>query len=425
VTRLIKNGRLLDPASQTDALRDILIDQGRVAAISEPGKSGASAKVDTFDATGMWVTPGLVDIHVHLREPGQEYKEDIESGSRAAAAGGFTTIVAMPNTKPVIDNEELVRYVLERGRAVGLCRVLPSGAITNGQKGEGLAPTAEMKRGGAVALTDDGHWVSNPALMRHALEYARDWQMPVLTHAEEPRLTGSGVMHEGVVSTLLGLHGITRVSEDAAVARDIMLAEYVGGWLHVCHVSTAGAVELIRQAKKRGARVSGEAAPHHFCLTDRAVEGYRTDAKMKPPLREEGDRRAVIEGLLDGTLEAIATDHAPHSSIEKDVAFSDAAYGIIGLQTALPLSLDLWRNEGMDPLTLIDRMTHGPCRLLGLPYGRLEEGGPADIAVIDPEASWRFDPQQVLSKSSNSPFLGREMRGRAVLTLLEGRATHG
>ncbi len=414
----IVNGRLLDPASKTDRVVDVRIADGKIAEIAKPAtRKGAN----NIDASGKWVIPGIVDIHVHLREPGQEYKEDIESGSKAAAAGGVTTMVAMPNTKPVLHNAELVKHVLRRGIEVGLARVLPSAAVTMDQKGERLTPFEELKTAGAVALTDDGNPVADPKLFRSALEYAKAFDLPVLTHAEELGLSCCGSMHEGAVSTELGLGGIPRVAEDVAVARDIMLAEYTGGWLHVCHVSTAGAVDLIRQAKARGVRVTGEGAPHHFALTHDAVRGYQTFAKMSPPLREEVDRVAVIEGLRDGTLDAIATDHAPHSSLEKDVAFDDAANGIIGLQTMLPLSLDLWRKEKMPLLDVIDRLTTGPARCLNLPYGQIKQGGVADIAIVDPNETWLFDASQILSKSHNSPFLGHTMTGRVVCTILEGK----
>ena len=424
---LIRNGRLLNPAGGDDRHVDVRIKDGVIAEIA-PATSlqahSSPAGERSVDATGLWITPGLVDVHVHLREPGEEYKEDIASGSRAAAAGGFTTIVAMPNTKPAIDSAEMVAFVRDRGEKVGRCRVLPSAAITMGQEGKNLAPFGELRRVGAVAVTDDGRPVENAALMRSALEYANGFGLVVLTHAEDLCLSKAGHMHEGATSTRLGIAGVSRVAEDSIVARDIMLAEDVGARLHVCHVSTAGSVALIRDAKARGVKVTGEATPHHFSLTDVAVEGYDTFAKMNPPLREEHDRLAVIEGLKDGTLDCIATDHAPHSDVEKDVAFSDAANGVIGLQTSLPLSLDLWRHHGIPLMRVIDCLTRGGCRALGLPYGEVAVGKPADLAIIDPEAEWVFSPDQVLSKSSNSPFLHRTLKGRVAYTLLEGRITH-
>ncbi len=418
---LIKGGRVLDPASGTDAIYDVLIEGDSVA---DMGQLGSISGVDIIDATDKWVLPGLVDIHVHLREPGEEYKEDIATGSAAAAAGGFTTIVAMPNTRPVVDNAEVTGFVLARGKACGKARVLPAGAVTVGQKGEQLAPFGELKKAGAVALTDDGHPVVSAGLFRSALEYARDFGMVVLTHAEEPTLSRGGFMHEGAVATRLGLKGVPRMAEDVAVARDIMLAEYTGGRLHICHVSTAGAVELVRRAKARGVRVSAEAAPHHFTLTDEAVALYDTRAKMNPPLREEADRQALIAGLADGTIDAIATDHAPHSSLEKDTTFDEAHNGVIGLQTALPLALDLWRQGALSPLSLCERLTLGPARALGLAVGRLQKGSTADVTIVDPDVAWQLDESSILSKSKNSPFLQRSLRGRAEVTILAGVVTH-
>ncbi len=418
---LLRNGRLMDPKSGVDAMLDIKIEKDRVAGIGDVGSIQMGKSGTVIDASACWVLPGFIDVHVHLREPGEEYKEDIESGSRAAAFGGFTQVVAMPNTQPVIDKAELVAYIHQRSAAVGLCRILPAAAVTVGQKGAQLAPFGELRRAGAVALTDDGRPVADAGLMRSALDYARDFDLPVLTHAEEPALSKNCHMHEGSVSTRLGIRGASRVAEDAAVARDIMLAEYTGGRLHVCHVSTAAAVELIRQAKRRGVRVTGEATPHHFILTDEAVVGYRTAAKMNPPLREEQDRLAVIEGLRDGTLDAIATDHAPHSSIEKDVPFSEAAHGVLGLQTALPLALELCREHDFSAMDVVRLLTWGPARALGLEGGALEVGGTADITVVNPDAAWTFTSDRVLSKSQNSPFLNRSLTGRVETTILAGR----
>ncbi len=420
---LVKNGRVLDPDSRTDRELDIRVAEGRVVEIGAPGSvSPGDGKV--IDATTLWVLPGLIDLHVHLRDPGQEYKEDIASGSAAAVWGGFTTIAAMPNTEPVIDGAELVQYVARRGREVGLCRVLPVGAVTVGQKGAVLAPFGEMRRAGAVAVSDDGHPVANAGLMRRALEYSRDHGLPVLSHAEEPTLSKGGQMHEGVVSTKLGLPGVPRVSEDVAVARDLALAEFTGGHLHVCHVSTAGAVEAIRQAKGRGVKVTAEATPHHFSLTHEAVIGYDTFTKMSPPLREEADRLALIAGLRDGTLDAIATDHAPHSSIEKDVDFASAANGVIGLQTALPASLELHRRHDIPLLDLIARLTVGPARIFGLDGGRIAEGERADLILVDPEARWELSEDLVVSKSHNSPFLGQPLQGRVQTTVYAGKVVY-
>ncbi len=421
---IIKNGRVIDPATALDAPRDVLVQGGIIARIAPPGTLEPVEDAAELDARGLCVLPGLIDMHVHLREPGEEYKEDIESGSRAAAAGGFSTIVAMANTRPVADNSEVVAYVERRGAEVGLVRVLPVGAVTVGQKGEVLAPFGELVHAGAVALSDDGHFIKNAKLMRHALEYAQDFSIPILSHAEDPDLSEHGHMHEGAVSTRLGLRGILGVAEDIAVIRDVMLAEHTGGRLHVCHVSTRGAVEIIRAAKHRGVNVTAEATPHHFTLLDEAVADYDTCAKMRPPLRGEADREAVIEGLMDGTLEVIATDHAPHSVIEKDTTFGEAANGIIGLQTALPLALALWRAQRLTLMQVIERLTLGPARALGIDAGALREGGRADLALVDLDEAWCFDLAEVLSKSNNSPFLGQQMRGRVVTTMVAGRITH-
>ena len=418
---LLRNGRLLDPKSGVDAVVDMTVEADKIAGIEDAGSGRVGKSGTVIDASKCWIVPGLVDVHVHLREPGEEYKEDIESGSQAAAFGGFTQVVAMPNTHPVIDKAELVAYIRQRSEAVGLCRILPAAAVTVGQKGTQLAPFGELRRAGAVALTDDGRPVADAGLMRSALDYARDFDLPVLTHAEEPALSKNCHMHEGSVSTRLGIRGASRVAEDAAVARDILLAEYTGGRLHVCHVSTAAAVDLIRQAKRRGVRVTGEATPHHFILTDEAVVGYRTAAKMNPPLREEHDRLAIIEGLRDGTLAAIATDHAPHSSIEKDVPFSEAAHGVLGLQTALPLALELCRDYGFSAMEVVRLLTWGPAQALGLAGGSVEIGATADLAIINPDASWTFTADRILSKSQNSPFLNRSLTGRVETTILAGR----
>lgn len=417
---VIKNGRVLDPHSNLDARRDVLIDDGKIQGLGSAADMPQTG-VEVLDAEGKVVLPGLVDVHVHFREPGEEYKEDITSGALAAVHGGFSTVVPMPNTDPPIDNAEMVAYVLRRGQEAGLCRVLPSGGITQGLRGEALAPYGEMRRAGAVALTDDGYAVQDARLMRHALEYSRDFDIPVLIHAECNALSRNGHMHEGTVATHLGIPGIPRVAEDTIIARDIMLAEYVGGWLHVCHLSTKAGVALVREAKAKGLRVSAEVAPHHFTLNHHAVEGFDTNAKMYPPLREDTDRAALVEGLQDGTIDAVATDHAPHSSIEKDVAFAEAARGVIGLQTALPLTLDLWRQGHLTLMQVVERMTLGPCRALGLPYGTLREGAPADVTVVDLDATWKVEPDTLASRSKNTPFLGSMLRGRVDTTIVAGR----
>ncbi len=429
---VIRNGRLLDPKNSIDVVGTLLVTDGRVKAVADEEaihtalKDVDAANLETIDADGLWVTPGLIDMHVHLREPGEEYKEDLQSGTDAAAAGGFTTIVAMPNTKPVVDSAPAVDYVIRRSEEISSTRVLPCGAVSIGQKGKTLAPYGEMKRAGAVALSDDGIPVMDPQLMRSALEYSLDFDIPVLTHAEDLCLTGEGCMHEGVISERLGLHGTPRISEDTMVMRDILLAEYTGARLHICHVSTKGAVEAIRQAKLRGVRVSGEAAPHHFSLTHEAVADYDTHAKMSPPLREEEDRQAVALALKDGTLQCIATDHAPHTTLEKDIPFSAAANGIIGLQTSVPLSLRLMHMPGVDmtAMQVIERMTWGPAQILGLASGHLGIGAVADISLIDPNHMWVLDAQSNHSKSKNSPFWGKPLKGCAVRTIVAGHTVY-
>ncbi len=419
---LIQNGRVIDPSQGLDEELDLLVENGLVR---EMGRGlSAPAGVETVDAAGCYVVPGLVDMHVHLREPGLEYKEDIESGSRAAVAGGFTSIACMPNTKPVIDNKALARYVIARGREAGLCNVFPVGCLTAGSKGERLAEMGELKEAGCVAVSDDGRPVVNAELMRRALEYARGMQIPVISHAEDLSLVGEGVMNEGFTSTELGLKGIPRVAEDIAIARDVMLAEYTNSPIHIAHVSTSGAVRIIRNAKLRGVRVTCETAPHYFTLTDDAVRGYNTNAKMNPPLREADDVAAIRAGLSDGTIDAIATDHAPHHLDEKDVEFNVAANGIVGLETSLPLSLALMEQGELTMSQLVDRMSCRPSLILGLERGTLAKGAVADITLIDPTLPWVVEADKLASKSINTPWLGQKMKGAAKATIVAGRVVY-
>jgi dihydroorotase len=416
---LLRGGRVIDPAQQRDEVADVLLRDGRIVDVG--AGLGSPDDAHAIDVAGLVVAPGLIDLHVHLREPGQEHKETIATGARAAAAGGFTAVCAMPNTDPPVDDPAAVGYVRAAGLRAGAARVYPTGAISVGQKGERLTEIGEMVQAGAVAITDDGRPVPTAGLMRLALDYAQTFGIPVASHCEDTSLSRGGSMNEGIVSTRLGLTGIPNAAEDVMIARDLMLAEMTGGRLHIQHVSTRRGVELIREAKQRGVAVTAEATPHHFTLTDAAVESYRTDAKVNPPLREEEDRAAVIAAVADGTLDVIATDHAPHHYDEKEQAFEDAPFGLVGLETALALgSTELGRRDVIDLPTLILRMSTAPARAFSLPGGSLQKGAPADVTVFDPAHEWRVDPARFLSKSRNTPFTGRTLHGRAVFTIVNG-----
>lgn len=418
---LIRGGRVVDPASQHDGVADVLLENGIIVGV-ERNLSVDDARI--VDARGLVVAPGLVDMHVHFREPGFEYKEDIATGSRAAARGGFTAVACMPNTNPVLDTEGAVAQVITRGNEVGLCRVHPIAAITKGQQGTELTEMRVLADAGAVGFSDDGLPVESARVMRRAMEYATFTGRPIIAHCEEKALAAGGHMHEGAVSARLGIPGMPGAAEDLGVAREVRLAEMSRGRLHVCHVSTARSVEVVRAAKDRGVRVTAEATPHHFTLTDEAVESFDTNTKMNPPLRPEEDRRAIIAGLADGTLDAIATDHAPHAAREKLVEFDRAPFGILGLETALPLSLGILRAEAsMDVSGIVERLSTIPARLLGLEGGTLRPGAPADIVLFDPDEEWTLTEADLGSKARNTPFLGRRMTGRVLLTLLGGRAT--
>jgi dihydroorotase len=415
---LIKGGHVLDPAHGVDGNLDLLIEDGKVARI---GKDLQAPGAETIDAAGKVVTPGLVDIHVHLRDPGYEYKEDIVSGTRAAVAGGFTSVACMPNTNPVNDNKSVTLYIRRKAVEEGYANVFPVGSVTKGLKGESLSEMGDLKEAGCVALSDDGRPVTSGELMRRAMEYAHPFGLSIISHAEDLSLVGEGVMNDGFVATELGLKGIPWVAEDAAVARDVMLAEYTGARLHVAHVSTRGAVEIIRAARKRGVRVTCEATPHHFTLTEDAVRGYDTNAKMNPPLRSAEDVAAVRAGLADGTIDAIATDHAPHHFDEKNVEFNIALNGIVGLETALPLTLRLVKDGLLSLTEAVSRLTAGPAMALGIPRGTLETGAPADVTIIDPELKWTVEAGKLLSKSKNTPFDGWKMKGAATHTIVGGK----
>ena len=419
---LIKNGRVIDPSQKLDDTLDVVVVDGLV---KEIGKGlSAPAGAETIDASGKYVVPGLIDMHVHLRDPGLEYKEDIISGTRAAVAGGFTSVCCMPNTKPTIDNKTVASYIINKAKAEGFCNVFPVGSITYGLSGECMSEMGELKESGCVAVSDDGKPVKSSELMMRSLQYAAGIGIMVISHAEELELVGEGTMNEGFTSTELGLKGIPRVAEDIATARETMLAEYTGSPIHIAHVSTKGSVRIIREAKARGVKVTCETAPHYFSLTDDAVRGYNTNAKMNPPLREADDVASIKEGLKDGTIDAIATDHAPHHLDEKDVEFNLAMNGIVGLETSLPLSLKLVEDDVLTLNQLIDAMSCKPSNILGLQRGTLVSGSVADITVIDPRAEWVVEADQLASKSKNSPWLGQKMKGAAAATIVNGKLVY-
>ena len=421
---LLAGGRVVDPSQSLDEPRDLLIVDGRIESL-ERGLAGPT-DAERIDVSGLVVAPGLIDVHVHLREPGGEHKETIRSGALAAAAGGFTTVWAMPNTDPPLDDPAAVGFVRQEARAwarrgEGGARVSPVGAATRGRAGVQMTEIGGLVEAGAVAVTDDGHPIADPALMRRLLEYTQTFAIPVLQHAEDLALSAGGVMNEGAVATALGLRGIPNVSEAAVVARDAYLAELTGGHVHIQHVSTREAVELIARARDRGARVTAEATPHHLTLTEDAVRGYRTDAKMNPPLRAEEDRVAVRQGVIDGVIEMIATDHAPHHYEEKEREFDDAPFGIVGLETALGVCMrELVASGALTLAGLIERMSCAPARAMGIEGGSLRRGTPADIVVFDPDARWTVDPARFLSRSSNTPFAGMELTGRVRRTMVGG-----
>lgn len=421
---LIKGGRIVDPSQQLDRVADLLIEDGRVKSIEEPGSANIQPASDAeiFDASGLIVAPGFIDLHVHLREPGEEYKETIASGGAAAVAGGFTSICAMPNTKPVNDSASVTRFIIDKAREAGLARVYPIGALTRESKGEELAEMAEMKEAGAVAVSDDGRPVMNSQVMRHAMEYAGDHGLVVVDHCQDLHLAAGGVMHEGRYSTLLGLRGMSSAAEESHVARDIMLAELTGARVHIAHISTAGSVELVRRAKEKGLAVTCEVTPHHLALTDAAVVGFDTNTKMSPPLRSEEDRAALIEGVRDGTIDAIATDHAPHHSDEKMLEYDRAPSGVIGLETALGVVLTVLHHSAGVPLSrIVEMLTIGPARAFSLRGGTLSIGSVADVTVFDTEREWTVNPPLFKSKSRNTPFAGWKLRGRVVVTFVEGK----
>lgn len=424
---IIKGGRIIDPASGTDKRGHLVIDKGRVAAILAPNADLSVpeyAGADIFDATGLAVTPGFIDLHVHFREPGEEYKETFASGTRAAAQGGFTTVQCMPNTKPPIDTMAIAEAVLRKSADEGAIKVMVAPAMTRGLKGKEICEYSDYAALGCKAITDDGVCVMDAGVMRRVFEHARGLGLLVMQHAEDHCLSGHGAMHEGEVATRLGLPGIPSCAESIIVERDIALAELTGARYHVCHISTKAAIDAVRRAKARKLPVSAEVTPHHLVLTDAAVGEYDTRAKMSPPLREIEDVKAARKALADGTIEAVATDHAPHTSLEKDVEFEHAANGVIGLETALPVLLRLVDEGVLDLPAAIERLTAGPARLLGIPAGTLAVGTDADVCVFDLERRFKIETQGFASKSRNSPFEGWEVRGRVLRTYVRGRVVH-
>jgi dihydroorotase len=443
---LLTGGRVIDPANHIDQLADVLVSDKKIKVIGPRAASEAAGDVERMDVAGLVVCPGLIDLHVHFREPGQTAKETIATGTAAAARGGFTSVVCMPNTSPTVDNSGTVALIHERASKEGPVNVFVAGAITKGIAGEELAPIGSLKRAGVVAITDDGHCVQNNEMMRRALEYAKMFDLPVMDHCQDYSLVTDGVMHEGYWSTALGLHGWPAAGEEMIVARNILLAEMTGARLHCQHISTAGSVKLLREARRRGVPISGEACPHHFTLTDVAIAGskqfwqadgieifgreferptwpaYDTNFKMNPPLRSAVDREAILSGIVDGTLEILCSDHAPHCDYEKAVEFDNAPFGIIGLETELALSLmQLYHTKRLGLSDLIGKFTVGPAQLLGLSKGTFSIGADADITVFDPDYEWVFDKTAIASKSGNSPFDRWRLKGKAVATIVGGR----
>ena len=415
---LLKGARVIDPSRNLDAPMDVLVEDGKIAGCKPGIKAPSGAKV--FDLAGMIVVPGLIDMHTHLREPGYEYRETVASGAAAAVAGGFTSIACMPNTRPVNDNRSVTEFILRKAAEANLANIYPIGAISMNSDGKQMTEFWDLREAGIVALSDDGNPVMDAALMRRAMEYADSLNLPVIQHCEDKNLSAGGLMNEGYPSTLLGLPGIPAIAEEIMVARDILIAEYTGTRIHFAHVSTAGSVRLIRDAKKRGLQVTAETAPHYFTLTDESLRDYDTNYKVSPPLRGKTDVSAVKEGLADGTLDAIACDHAPHGRTDKEVEFEYAANGISGLETSLGLSLSLVHEGVLSWPELIAKMSCNPARILNLPKGTLAKGADADITVIHPELAWSVDAAAFHSLGKNSPFSGRKLKGRAVLTIVGG-----
>jgi len=416
---LLKGGRIINPAEKFDKIADVLVEDGKIKAI---GENLEAAGAEVYDATGKVVTPGLIDLHVHFREPGQEAKEDFESGANAAAAGGFTTVCTMPNTKPAVDDAAMVRSLEKRAEDVAKVHVKIIGAVTKGQEGKELAELGDMIEAGAVAFSDDGHYDQKAKVLLNAFDYLHTFDKVIVNHDEETSLVEDGVMNEGHRSAMLGLKGRPTVAEDIAVARDIMLAEYAGSRVHVAHISSARAVDIVRQAKKRGVRVTCEVTPQHLTMTDECVNLFDTSTKINPPLRAQKDCEALLEGLKDGTIDAIVTDHSPHAQEDKDREYIYAPSGFPGLETSLGIMLtDLYHQHKLDLATIVSKMTCEPAKVFGMDAGTLAVGKSADITVIDPELCWTVDEKKFYTKGSHSPFIGRELKGKAVLTVVAGK----
>ncbi len=423
---VFRHVRAVDPAGALDAEVDVVVERGRITRVGRDAAADlvSSERVRVIDRRGCWLLPGLIDLHAHLREPGAEGKEDVQSGLRAAAAGGFVDVCCMPNTRPVNDSRVVTEMLVAKARDIGGVRLHPIGAITVGQRGEQLTEMADLKAAGAVAVSDDGRCVTSSQVMRRALEYASTFDLPVIQHAEDHAMTDGAQMHEGHVSTKLGLRGWPRVAEDVIVARDVLLAEYVGARYHVAHVSTAGAVRILRDAKSRGVPATAEVTPHHLLLTHEALLGYDTACKVNPPLREPEDVEALRRALADGTIDCIATDHAPHGVLDKNVELAEAAPGMIGLELCLPLMLGLVRLGAIPLSRLIDSLTRAPARIAGLETPRIRDGARADLVLVDPLARWTIDPARLRTKSRNTPFAGQAVQGRVEMTMCEGRIVH-
>lgn len=415
---LIKNGRLIDPKTKTDKITDILISDNRVSKIEKHIKTTGATVID---AEEMVVAPGLIDLHCHLRDPGRPDEETIESGSAAAVSGGFTTICCMPNTEPPIDNEGIVHYIYKEAEKVSLCRVFPIGAITKKREGKEITEFGELVKAGVKGFSDDGSTVNNPKVLRYALEYSKIFDIPIFEHALDEKLSKDGLMNEGITSTKLGLSGSPGIAEEVIVARDLIIARFTGARIHFCHISTKGSVELIRNAKRAGIKVTCETCPHYFFYNDTVLESYETNFKVNPPIRSEEDRLAIIEGLKDGTIDCISTDHAPHSSAEKELDFNTAPFGMIGLETALPLAImQLINIEKFSWLTVLEKFTINPAKIIKENLGSISPGAIADIVVINPRIHWRLTEEQIKSKSRNTPLLNKELIGRVEYVIVNG-----